>query len=112
MKSITYPSRIRSMTLAIARQPEQPYRDADADRDGEADEYPALPAGGRGEKAEGGADVVHAGDIQDRQDSHEFKFQEMTGDIRLADLVRQHHERRQQQPRLGPAAIFSHAHAN
>src|SRR6266849_1172514 len=98
--------------MRTARQLEQPNRDADADHDGKADEYPALPTGGRGEKAEGGADIVHASDIKDRQDPHEFKLQKMTSDIRLADLVRQHHERRQQQPRRGAAAILSYGHAN
>ena len=36
-------------------------------RDGEADEQPSLPARGRGEKAERGADIVHAGDVENRQ---------------------------------------------
>src|SRR6202022_3957268 len=79
--------------LRAARQLEQPNRNADADHNGEADEYPALPTGCRGEKAERGADIVHASDIQDGQDSGEFKFKVMTSDICLAALVPQHHER-------------------
>ena len=79
---------------------------------GQADEHPALPTRGGGQKTEGGADIVHAGDVENRQDPREFKLQVMAGDVRLAELVGQNHEGRQQQPRCSPAAILFNAHAN
>jgi hypothetical protein len=102
----------RKQGMRAAGQLEQPNRNADADHNGEADEYPALPTGCRGEKAEGGADIVHTSDIQNGQDLRELKFEVMTSDIRLADLVRQNHERRYQQPRRRSAAILFYGHAN
>src|SRR5271167_705319 len=87
-----------------APQPQQPDDDADADESREADEHPALPTRSRGEKTERRADVVHTGDVEDRQHADELEFTKVRGDVTLAELVGQNHKRRQYQPDPGAGA--------
>src|SRR5208337_3704159 len=95
-----------------ARQPAQPHDDADAYREREPDEQPALPPGGVGQKAERGAHVVDARDVQYRQHRGELELAVMTGDVELGQLVRDHDERGQRQPPRDPEAPLLHRHAN
>ena len=49
----------------------------------------------RGEKAERRADVVHAGDIEDRQHGGELEFTVVAGDVAFRDLIGEHDQGRQ-----------------
>src|ERR1700675_2883218 len=94
-----------------AAHSQQPDDDPDADQNREPDEHPALPAGSRGEKAEGRADIVHSGNVEDRQHRYELEFTEVLSDVALAELVGQNYKSRQQQPICGASARLR-AHAN
>src|SRR5271167_117011 len=95
-----------------ASQPQQPDDDADADESCQADEHPALPTGSRGEKAERRSDVVHSGDVEDRQHADELEFTKVLGYITLAELVGQNYKRQQDQPDARAAANLLRCHAN
>ena len=96
MRSITLPmappstraSPAASRPWRLAGQSAQPHRDPDAHTDRQPDEQPSLPSRGRGEKAEGRADIVHAGDVENRQYADELEFAEMLRDVALAELIR------------------------
>ena len=58
-----------------------------------------------GEEAERRADVVHAGDVENRQHGGELEFAVVARDVAFRDLIGEHDQGRQEQPHGSPAAV-------